>query len=244
MMCMKKGQVPEMKQAMRKSISVALILTLCLSIIGVFSVNETFAASKTHINSATVKMNVGNKCKLTLFTQSGKTISPSKIKWRSTNKSVATVSKGVITAKKAGKTTIKATYKGKTYNCRCTVLKNPLRDRARIVDQKASEGLDYEKFALSEISDLHHTNAIIGIFAAINTYDEAIAKCNGYSGLNYVKSNLTQANNILKAMSFYNSGEDTVGTYETSLEIISACKASLPYLEAAANELDRIIKGN
>ena len=57
-----------------------------------------------------------------LLNASGKKISPSKITWASANKSIATVSsKGKVTAKKAGKVKISATYMGKKYTFTVTV---------------------------------------------------------------------------------------------------------------------------
>lgn len=47
-----------------------------------------------------------------------------KIKWSSSNKKVASVKNGVVKAKKIGKATIKAKYKGKTYKCKVTVKEN------------------------------------------------------------------------------------------------------------------------
>lgn len=44
-----------------------------------------------------------------------------KVRWKSSNKRVATVSKGKIKAKKAGKVTITATYKNKKYKCKVTI---------------------------------------------------------------------------------------------------------------------------
>ena len=47
------------------------------------------------------------------------------VKWKSTKKKVATVTKdGIVKAKKAGKATIKATYKGRTYKCKIRVYKS------------------------------------------------------------------------------------------------------------------------
>ena len=70
-----------------------------------------------------------NKSKLTLqkgkkYTLKLKNANASNVKWKSSKKSVATVSdKGVVKAKKNGKTTITATYKGKTYKCTVKVAK-------------------------------------------------------------------------------------------------------------------------
>jgi hypothetical protein len=46
-----------------------------------------------------------------------------KVKWSTSNKSIATVSKGKIKAKKKGKVTITAKYKRKKYKCKVTVKK-------------------------------------------------------------------------------------------------------------------------
>lgn len=72
-----------------------------------------------------------SKTKLTLTVGKTKTLSLKKgskklsgIKWSSSNKKIATVTKaGKITAKKAGTVKIKAKYKGKTYTCKVTVKK-------------------------------------------------------------------------------------------------------------------------
>ena len=46
------------------------------------------------------------------------------VKWKSSDKSVATFKKGKITAKKNGKATITAVYKGKKFKCKVTVKEN------------------------------------------------------------------------------------------------------------------------
>lgn len=65
--------------------------------------------------------------KLTLHPGRVKTISlknavVKNVKWNTSNKNVATVSKGKIKAKKTGTATITAKYKGKKYKCKLTVL--------------------------------------------------------------------------------------------------------------------------
>ena len=69
---------------------------------------------KLNKKSATLKVNQ----KITLKLTGAK----SKVKWTSSNKSVATVSSsGVVTAKKKGSATITATYNNKKYTCKITV---------------------------------------------------------------------------------------------------------------------------
>ena len=48
-------------------------------------------------------------------------VGKSKVRWSSSKNSVLTVKNGKITAKKAGNSTITASYKGKKYKCRVTV---------------------------------------------------------------------------------------------------------------------------
>ena len=99
-----------------------ILLTITCMVLTIFAVNnlaeaktETLKIGKKKFN---VSMNTGDKIKLKHKKISGK------LKWRSSNKSVATVSaKGIVKAKKAGKTTItakagkvKVTGKIKVYN--------------------------------------------------------------------------------------------------------------------------------
>ena len=73
---------------------------------------------KIALSKTKATLTVGKKLTLKL-----KNATASKVKWSSSNKKVATVAKGVVKAKKAGKVTIKAKYKGKTYSCVVTVKK-------------------------------------------------------------------------------------------------------------------------
>ena len=73
--------------------------------------------SNIKISRTKASVYVGNKTELTLKgAESG-------VRWKSSNKSVATVYRGTVTAKKVGKVTITATHRGKSYTCQVTVEK-------------------------------------------------------------------------------------------------------------------------
>ena len=82
---------------------------------------QTFAAAKV---KTSIKLNTN---KITLEVGETATLVPTvvgksqKVTWKSGNKKIATVSNGVITAKKAGKVTITAKANGKTAKCIVTV---------------------------------------------------------------------------------------------------------------------------
>ena len=78
----------------------------------------TMAATTVKLNKTQATVQVGQTVNLKL-TGAGKNV-----KWTTGNKAVATVSKGKVTAKKEGTTTISATAGKKTYKCKVTV-KNP-----------------------------------------------------------------------------------------------------------------------
>ena len=75
------------------------------------------AKPKVKLSKTKVTLTVGKKYKLKL-----KNVKKNaKIKWSTSNKKVATVSKGTIKAKKAGKAVISAKYGKKKYTCKVTV---------------------------------------------------------------------------------------------------------------------------
>lgn len=74
------------------------------------------AAKKISISKKSATLTVGKTLTLKL-----KNAKASKVKWSTSNKKIATVSKGKVKAKKAGKATITAKYKGKKYKCKITV---------------------------------------------------------------------------------------------------------------------------
>ena len=74
------------------------------------------AKSKVRLSRTKLTMTEGARKKIRLVGAKA-----SGVEWRSSKKSVASVSKGKIRAKKKGKAVISAKYKGKTYRCRVTV---------------------------------------------------------------------------------------------------------------------------
>ena len=87
-----------------------------------FTVTAQAAAKKTGLNKTKATLTTGATYTLKLLDKKGKTISASKVKWSTSSKKIATVSKkGVVKGVKKGTATITATYKGKKYTCKVTV---------------------------------------------------------------------------------------------------------------------------
>lgn len=96
---------------MKKRLLTAACICLCLFGTAV----PTSAAKKTALSAKKITLTVGSKKKLKIKN------SIKKVTWKSMNKKVASVtSKGIVKAKKIGKTVVKAKAAGKTY--RCTVI--------------------------------------------------------------------------------------------------------------------------
>ena len=104
---------------LKKGLSLILALMLILTL-AVPRINAQAASKKVKISASKATMEVGETKAVSLKKGSKKITK--KVKWKSSNKKVATVSsKGKIKAKKKGKATITATYKGKKYKCKITV---------------------------------------------------------------------------------------------------------------------------
>lgn len=103
---------------------VALFL---LAIVMMLSVNVTTveAKAKTKLNTTSVELTVGKTKTLKLKNYNKKKVK--KAKWSTSNKKVVSIKaskqKCTITAKKAGKATVKVKYNGKTYKCKVVVKK-------------------------------------------------------------------------------------------------------------------------
>lgn len=99
----------------RKLCRVSFYLVIfCIMLLPAFHVK---ARTTIRLSKPTVKLKPGQSKKIRL-----KGVSSGKVKWSSSNKSVATVKKGKITAYRGGKAVIKARARGKTYRCKVTVI--------------------------------------------------------------------------------------------------------------------------
>ena len=106
-----------MTKSKSKLLSLIIVFSLFISIVGAANVDFSYAASKRiHLKKTTVTLAAGSKYQQKLISKSGKTIKATKVKWKSQKKSVAKINKkGKITAVKAGTAKMIAKYKGKTY---------------------------------------------------------------------------------------------------------------------------------
>ncbi len=109
-----------MKVRKRGGVALLLALALILSGLPLVPANEAVAAKKMKLSKTKLALKVGKTKKLTVKNKKKK----AKVTWSSSKKKVATVSKkGVVKAKKAGKTTImaKVKYKKKITKLKCKV---------------------------------------------------------------------------------------------------------------------------
>lgn len=119
-------------KAFLKKIGILIALTMVISItapnfLPVFNSVQTAKAATIKINKKGLELFVGDTYKLKI---SG---TKAKVTWKSSKKSVATVSKaGTVTAKEEGTATITATVSGKKYTCKVTVKVKELSDNDMI----------------------------------------------------------------------------------------------------------------
>ena len=103
----------------------AIVMTLIM----VFSVTpqSVFAAKKVKLNKTKVTVYVGKSVQLKVNNNR------KKVKWSTSNKKVATVSKrGKVTGKKAGKAIITAKIGKKKYKCKITVKKKAIKPSKKV----------------------------------------------------------------------------------------------------------------
>lgn len=178
-----------MGKALKRSVAFTMALMLVFMSIATFVTDETFAVSKTHLKKSTVTITVGKSYTQKLLSASGKTISSSKVTWKSSDRNVATVSsKGVIKAKKVGKVTIKAIYNGKTYKCKCTV--GNLAKQLPKVSKPFKNGTAHFSKSVRYLCDWKLDSSLKAATLAADYFETAMEKCGSYQELADLKSQL------------------------------------------------------
>lgn len=155
----------------------------------------TAQAASPKLNKTSAEMTVGKK--MTLKVRNVK--KGAAIKWSSTKKTVAAVSaKGVVTAKSAGKATIKAVVSKKTLTCKVTVKEkaapntDPNTDNSSNTDSNAESrdisallaGKSYKGTAVTPVGNIDALNITFGSdgTATGSKFDETTMKLEEFSG--------------------------------------------------------------
>ena len=102
-----------MKHLNRKSLLFFMFALLFLLTAG----KQDAEAASRRLSRQSVTIVQGKTTQITM-----KGVSAKKVKWYSSNKKIATVSKGKITAVKGGKTTVTARVGSRRYRCKVTVM--------------------------------------------------------------------------------------------------------------------------
>ena len=168
---------------------------VCVSVL-LGGVNIKTQAAAPAINKTKATIKVGKKVKLKIKNTN------QTVKWKSSNKKVATVSKkGVVKGKAAGKVTITATVGGKKYKCKVKVKSPKLSIKySYLAGYEYSSTLKNVEVARFKVSNLTYTaklksNGKYDIYAMVTiqrTYDRDGAKAGSKF---YIPMNLNFQNN-------------------------------------------------
>lgn len=125
-----------------KTMRKVLCFVMAVVMISVVMSSTAEAVTKAKLNKKKVILTITDSKKSPSTTLKIKGVSnkvAKKAKWSTSQKSVATVKKGKVTAKKAGKATITCKVKGKKYNCKVTVVDKRPALNAEVTISKASD---------------------------------------------------------------------------------------------------------
>ncbi len=131
---------------LKKMLSVVMVVIMLLSAVPLNSVfdesvlqsfsytAEAASKKKIHLKKSEITITRGTTYTQTLLNKSDKTISATKVTWKSSDKKIAKIDKnGKITAVKKGTVTMTATYKGTKYKFTVTVKNASLKYKERIL---------------------------------------------------------------------------------------------------------------
>ena len=147
---------------MKKHMRIAAWILSLMMLISILPSTQVNAAAKPKISNTKVTLTVGKTKTLTVKNVSKK--QKKKIKWSTSKKSVATVSKsGKVKAKKAGKTTITAKLGKKKYRCVVTVKKKSTK---KTDDSTDDDGKDLWGYKIQH-SENHYKNKRSSIYKSL-----------------------------------------------------------------------------
>ena len=226
---------------MKKKLSLLLAAMLAFAlVIGLAGSCGAAAASKTGLNAGKKTIYVGEKFLLELEGASGK------VKWSSSNKKIATVKDGTVTAVKAGKATVKAkdAGTGKTYKCKITVKNNAISDKKLSLKAGESYGLTLKGNTIAEWKSSDESIATVnnGTVTALKKGKATITATVGskkYTCKVTVAANAEASSEPIELSLWCLVGEDG-GVPQTYAQAINDLKVSYPNvtLKATAFEMD------
>lgn len=189
-----------------KLISITLLLVLAVSI---FSPLKAQAAEKIKLNKAKVVLEVDAKITLKLGDIKG-----TDVKWSSSAKKVATVSKsGVVTAKSEGSATVTATYNKKKYKCKISVVDSNKEEQKEVIGK--TEGIG-DEMKIKYVSHELQGNTVVVKLELTNYSDDAI------NYLWYTSSKMYQNGVEVKDVYIKNSNAQTNIRKNATIEILDA----------------------
>lgn len=122
---------------MKKRNAMSLFLALLAVLFVTAGMTTVEAAARVGLNKKSITIKQQQECTLKL-----KGAKKNNVKWSSSDKKIASVKKGVVKGKKAGKCVITAKYNGRKYTCKVTVkIKNPKKYDASVMLFQGNTGL-------------------------------------------------------------------------------------------------------
>ena len=166
------------KRSLAVALSVIMGVTMCFSLQDAQVSAAADRPVKMVMNISAVKLVKGQRVELCLydrnagdFDEMAKSTVRKGLKWRSSNKKVATVTQtGTVKSKKAGRTTIKATYKGKVYTCKIRVYKSLSKKKREKIAKKEAKRIvrTYLKPSMSKREKAYR----LMLYLYMNTYSQ------------------------------------------------------------------------
>lgn len=228
------------KRLLSRSVAVAIafVMVATTAFIPVLSNDGVYAAAKkTKLSKKKATVVIGTTLELQVKN------TKKKVKWSSSKKKIATVNKkGVVKAKKAGKTTITAKVGKKKYKCKVTVpkpngtMKNPFiaKDGVTILNDNGKENYTFKVVSTMKNQAAIDKLAALGLWDIKTTYnptntEDSDAYASYKGNYDFVLFEMNATNNIA-AQEYVGTGDVFgSGAYTIGFEDIIKSKATYYY---------------